>query len=166
MATLDKKTLADKTQLHEIIVAQMRQNLDDIVRSAQAAHGGATHEDAVAKSKYDTHGLELSYLAGSQFERANLLRADIVSFSALKPTLFDKDQAIGVSCLVSLESIHPNQKKLVFLSPYGAGMTVNWQTSPVSIVSPESPLGVELVDSFAGDEIEAGSQTLEIISIL
>ena len=71
-----------KTAVVKAILKVVDQEIEILERSAQEAHEGATHEDAVAKSKYDTHGLELSYLAGSQYERARKLATSSITLAA------------------------------------------------------------------------------------
>lgn len=148
------------------VLKKLESNLDEIVRSADAAHGGATHEDAVAKSKYDTHGLELSYLAGSQYERANLLQGEIKSLMESSQKVLDSDAAIGHSSIIEIEDEDSGKSKLLFLSPFGAGLDHQWNGKKVTIVSPQSPLGNELMDQYLGDGISLSSNDYIIIGLV
>lgn len=141
----------DKPKLLEQLLVRLHQQLQDIEKSAAAAHGGAIHEDAVAKSKYDTHGLELSYLAGSQRERAQRLQAEIKQLEQLNPKRFEDDDAIDVGALVCVKQ--GQKQRLYFLLPYGSGLTLSCQGHEIHVISPESPLGGELLDGYVGDEV-------------
>src|SRR4051812_31278987 len=55
-----------KEELVKAIIAKLNHNLGILERAARAAHAEATHESSKAENKYDTRGLEASYLAGGQ----------------------------------------------------------------------------------------------------
>lgn len=141
---MNKETLKDK------IIEALEGQLITIQKAAGAAHSGATHEDAVAKGKYETHGLELSYIAGSQYERARHLAAELEAFRSKKLLSFHEDQPIDEGALVTLES--QTGKSLVFLSNLGAGILID----KVKVLSPASPLGEEIMGSTVGDEVDLG----------
>ena len=56
----------DKKRLLEEIIARLRADAAKMKAAALATHEEATHEDNKAESKYDTRGLEASYLAEAQ----------------------------------------------------------------------------------------------------
>ena len=80
-----------KTQLLELITATLARNLDIAQRAAQTAYETATHEENVAENKYDTLGLEASYLATGQARRTEEIRQALVKYQGL--TLRDYDAA-------------------------------------------------------------------------
>ena len=146
----------------------MDQEIEILERSAQEAHEGATHEDAVAKSKYDTHGLELSYLAGSQYERARKLATDRKQFFDQSLASFDGDTPIAATALVALQN-QGGTIRFLYISQPCAGIEVDFAGKKVQVLSPESPLGLEVIDSYLGDEVEVGqnsSQSYEIIDLI
>ena len=55
------------------LIKQINDELEVIKKSAEIAHDDATHEESRAENKYDTRGLESSYLAGAQMERVRIL---------------------------------------------------------------------------------------------
>ena len=153
---LDGLGLSHKKDLVTAILDQLQREVADTTKAAQAAHSGATHEDAVAKSKYDTHGLELSYLAGSQYERAEKMATDLHNLRSMKITLFDQDDRVAVGTVVELA--HPDASSdLYFLCPYGAGLTVSWLEFQVKVVSQSSPLGGDLMGAYVDDEVFIGN---------
>lgn len=161
---VEKFTLADKKALVLNVASAIEEQLAHVLKSATSAHGGATHEDAVAKSKYDTHGLELSYLAGSHFQRAKVLETELSKLKAMPVALAETNAPIGTGTLVALNSA--NTVKLIFLSPYGAGLRINYQEENISVISPLSPLGQEILDSYEGDEFTLSGQEICISKII
>lgn len=141
---------AKKTVLKKLL-ALWEQKLTDIKKSAKAAHGGATHEDAVAKSKYDTHGLELSYLAGSQQERALKLQAEILQLKQFQLRSFKETDSVQVGAFVALRS--QGEERAYFILNHGSGVKVNYEGIDIQVISPESPLGENLLDGYLNDDI-------------
>ena len=63
-------TLKDKQAIIDRLVEKLQSEAEALVRAAQAAHEAATHEESRAEDHHDTRGLEASYLAGAQAQRA------------------------------------------------------------------------------------------------
>ena len=156
--SLIELSLADKKKIIAVLIDFLEGKLREIQRSAEAAHGGATHEDAVAKSKYDTHGLELSYLAGAQLERAKLLESEIRSLHESPCKIFGDDDVIQHGSLINLVPERSTAPQKTFLiSPYGAGEQISYRNLSITVLSPHSPLGEEVIDQYLGDTIPLGS---------
>jgi hypothetical protein len=143
----------DKRMLHKLLLKALRAELDAIRQAAGAAKEGATHEDAVAKSKYDTHGLELSYLAGSQFERARHAEVKLQRLENAPFALFHKGDHIDTGALVVLRDSAKGQRHVYLLSSIGAGLTLCYKDEEIKVISPESPLGESLISLGAGDRV-------------
>src|SRR5689334_15606079 len=60
----------NKLRLIEEIITALEAELANYARSARAAHAEATDEQSKAENKYDTRGLEASYLARGQSRQA------------------------------------------------------------------------------------------------
>ena len=56
----------NKRALIKKIVARLTDELEVYFRAAHASRAEATHEQSKAENKYDTRGLEASYLAHGQ----------------------------------------------------------------------------------------------------
>ncbi len=156
----------DKTRLHQLLLDALKAELEATLKAAEVAREGATHEDAVAKSKYDTHGLELSYLAGSQFERARQMEAKITLLESNPFRMFGEDDEIDVGALVTLRASGKTQSQSYLISNIGAGLDLDFDGRPILVISPESPLGSRLVTRYAGELIENKNlPTYEILGI-
>ena len=166
---LSKLTRKHKEKLYARLKEKMAENYEAIVKSATAAHDGATHEDAVAKSKYDTHGLELSYLAGSQYERAEKLKSELIAMEEIAIQYFEEDDSVQHGAAVELLNSSTGQQKIVFLLKYGAGVITTWEGKNVQVISPQTPMGEAILDAYVGDEIQIGNgkdQTYEIVALI
>src|SRR5271155_1552470 len=86
------------------IIARLKDELEIYFRAAQFSRAEATHESSKAESKYDTRGLEASYLARGQSKQAAELEAAIAEFEKLPVKKFADGEAIGIGALVELEN--------------------------------------------------------------
>lgn len=157
----------DKQRVVDGIKAEVARELAVITASAKAAHEAATHEDAKPENEYDTRGLEASYLARGQAQRAAQLEAELAGLSALVLAPLSSGDPISVGALVELESERGRQ--LCFLSPAGAGIEVEVGQVAVTVVTPRSPLGAALLGKTEGDGFElaakGGTRDYEILTV-
>jgi len=119
-------------------------------RAAQFARAEATHEQNKAEHKYDTRGLEASYLAHGQSKQAAELEAAIAEFEKLAVRKFAPEEAIAVGALVELE--HGGESSIYFLGPRAGGTEVIHDRKEILVITAQSPLGEQLLGKKAGDQ--------------
>ncbi|MDH1263038.1 GreA/GreB family elongation factor [Pseudomonas sp. GD03944] len=142
----------DKSQLHHLIIETLRADLANAERAALTAYETATHEENIAENKYDTLGLEASYLAAGQARRVEEIRQALSTWQHLVLRTFDEQQGIQLSALVWLADAEGDEQCL-FLGPHGAGMKVSLEGQDIRVISPRAPLGQALLGSREGDEV-------------
>ena len=74
---MNKRALIDK------IIAHLAAERELATKAARAAHAESTHEQSKADNKYDTRGLEASYLAHGQAQQAAEIGEAILRFESL-----------------------------------------------------------------------------------
>ena len=157
-----------KSVITQIIVA-LEKSLEDTLNAANQARQTATHKESVAKTKYDTFGLEASYLAHGQFKRVAELEEAVESFKNMSITEFDDDDEIVVTALVSLESEQGDVRTL-FIGPFGGGLKVECDSLEVIVITADAPLGRKLLGKGVGDEISFSVDNqvkcFEIVNVL
>jgi len=134
------------------IIAQLRSELALFTASAQATHEEATHEENKAEDKYDTRGLEASYLAMGQLKQAGELQQAVQAFEALAPRDFAPGEGISLGALVTLES--RGQVSRYFVGPRAGGTEVTCEGRAVMVITPQSPLGRQLMDRPQGATVQ------------
>ena len=92
----------NKTELLQRIVERLGVDLDVAQRAAQTAYEAATAEENIAENKYDTLGLEASYLATGQARRMEEIRQARVAYQQLQVRDYDHEAGIQLSNLVLL----------------------------------------------------------------
>lgn len=143
----------NKTHLLQLIVERLQHDLEIAVRAAQTAYETATHEENIAENKYDTLGLEASYLAAGQARRVEEIRQSLNVYqqTACKP--FDEQRGIQVGDLVILETDQGEQRRL-FLGPDAAGLKIQTDEQLITVITARAPLGQSLLGKAEGDSVE------------
>ena len=139
----------NKRALIQKIVQQLASELAVYFRAAQASRAEATHEQSKPENKYDTRGLEASYLARGQSKQAAELEAAIADFEKLEVRKFGAADGIGVGALVELET--GGERSFYFIGPRAGGTEVVQDKKEILVITPHSPLGAQLMDKKAGD---------------
>ncbi|MCW8931888.1 MAG: GreA/GreB family elongation factor [Gammaproteobacteria bacterium] len=143
----------NKALLHEQIFSELEMVYKNAIDSAQRAYDTAIDEENEAENKYDTMGLEASYLAHGQSQRVNECKNDLVEFKKLKALQFSPETPISLGALIYIAD-DSNHQQCLFLSPVAGGLKIFFQEKEVTLVTPSSPLGKALSSSMTGDEIE------------
>ncbi|MBJ9975706.1 transcription elongation factor GreAB [Pseudomonas sp. S75] len=142
----------DKTALLAGIVERLEHDCDLLRRAAQTAYETATAEENIAENKYDTLGLEASYLATGQARRSAELRQALLAYQQLILRDYDAARGIQLSNRVTLED-DQGRRQCLFLGPEGAGLKIGRGAAQVTVITPRSPLGLQLLGKQLDDEI-------------
>src|SRR5689334_6146001 len=156
-----------KAQLIQQVIASLNDSLALLQKAARASHAEATHESSKAESKYDTRGLEAAYLAGGQARQAKEILDSIKIYESLVAKEFAPDEPIDLTALVELDS--DGIRSTFFLGPRNGGLEIEFARKPVTVITPQSPLGQNLMGKKAGARWTAkvGGSTVkhDIISV-
>ena len=136
------------------LITALRSELDRQYQRAVAAlagaHEAATGADTKAENKYDTRGLEASYLAAGQADQAESLLRGITLLSGFEFPDFDIDDPIAPGALVEVEIEEEIQYFL--LAPAGGGLTFTTEAGEiVTVIGPASPLSGRLIGKTTGN---------------
>src|SRR5690606_41710128 len=83
LLTAPAPTDACPLSLHDALpILKLREDANAMLAAAQATREDATHEDNKAENKYDTRGLEASYLAEAQARQAEEAGIGLARFEA------------------------------------------------------------------------------------
>lgn len=145
-----------KTTILEAVLAELENDLHRLQAANEDASAGATSSEARAETKWDTCGLESSYLArghAMQFEALASLVHDLRSFTVLSFS----GKPIEMGALIEVEQ--GNEAMLFFLLPCGGGIEVTVEGCKIMVITPESPVGTALLEKMKGDtySFRAGS---------
>jgi len=154
----------NKRLLLKQIIASLEENLALLDKAARASHAEATHESSKAENKYDTRGLEAAYLAGGQARQAREILDSIKVYQSLQIRDFDPNDPIDLTAVVELDA--GGSRSTYFIGPKSGGLELQYQGNEIVVITPQSPLGQNLVGKTAGDRWSqklAGSTTKFVI---
>lgn len=143
--------MVDKSRLLKQIVALLDAELARYASSARAAHEEATHEQSRAENKYDTRGLEASYLARGQSKQAAETLEARECYARMAPRSFAAEEPVGIGALVELKG--EGERAIYLMGPLAGGREVECDGTEVMVMTPGSPLGALLMGKRAGDQV-------------
>jgi hypothetical protein len=141
--------MINKRALLDQIVARLQAELELLTTAALATHAEATDEENKAEDKYDTRGLEASYLAHGQSKAAEETAQALAQFQALALRDFAANEPIGLGALVALDG--PGR---YFVGPRAGGTEIKLAGKTVLVITPQSPLGRQLLGRRQGDSVQ------------
>ena len=156
----------DKAIVIQKIVEALQSELEAYVRAAKFSHAEATAEENRAENKYDTRGLEASYLAAGQANKVVEIEQSLDTIRPLEGVDFS-DEPIDVGALVELQQDDFINHYLIGPSAGGTEVVVNG--TEILVITLESPLGEQLVGKREGDSFKlalAGrQQSAQVIAV-
>ena len=142
----------NKRALIKKIVNRLVEELEVYFRAAQASRTEATHEQSKAENKYDTRGLEASYLARGQSRQAAEIQGAIAAFEKLDSRQFGEAEPVDVGAFVEVEL--DGEMAAYFIGPKAGGTEVMHDKREVLVITPESPLGQQLMGKKQGEVLK------------
>ena len=136
-----------KTAILRAVIAEIEKEL----RSQQAAMGsaraGATDEQSRAETKWDTCGLEASYLAHGLAQQFESLATDLLNLRSFMVPVFD-GQPVSDGALIEVEL--DRETLLYFMLPSGGGLEVQLEGRTITVITSASPIGAALLGKQQG----------------
>jgi len=133
------------------MIARLHDDVSILEQAVQVARDTATHADCLGSSKYETMGLEASYLAQGQGTR--LLEVERALEYFLRLRLIPSMPVIGVSSLVALDDDAGN-RQLLWLATEAGGLKIQHNALNITVITPKAPLGHALMGKTMHDEVE------------
>ena len=152
MASAQKRSLLDQ------LIAKLQHEADTLISAAKAAHEAATHEESRSEDKHDTRGLEASYLAGAQADRAAQLQTLISAYRMMALKDFDAGDPVAPGALVELVQLETERRSRYLVVERGGGATLSMDGQTVQVIGPQSPLGEAMMGRRVDEEFEVEAQ--------
>ncbi|QBG47512.1 transcription elongation factor GreAB [Verrucomicrobia bacterium S94] len=139
----------DKSNVLKAVIDALEEELRVQLKGQKMAAEGATHVEAKAESKWDTCGLEQSYLARGLAKQFEALAAGVLELRSFQPPDFS-GKPIGTGALIEAEM--DGFRDWFFLLDCGGGTEVTVDDGvAVTVITPESPVGAALAGKTEGD---------------
>ncbi len=138
----------DKQKILKTVQEALEEELRRQLAAQEMAATGATHVEAKAESKWDTCGLEQSYLARGHAKLFESLARQVEELRSFVPSCFS-GKPIGAGAL--LETEVDGETALFFLLYCGGGTEIEVDGREITVITPESPVGAALLGKRQGD---------------
>ncbi len=162
------EALPAKADLLGALVARVRADHEEVVRSQHAAQHGSTHIETRAEDPKDTRATEASYLARGLAERVESLGEMLAVLEAFRPPAFGADDEIALGALVTVED-EEGESSHLFLVPIGGGENLDVGGTQVRTLTPGTPLGSRLMGLRVDDDVSApsprGDRELTVVAL-
>ncbi len=141
-----------KSAVRDAIVAQLQRELDLQSRAAHDSREEATSVENKAEGKYDMRSQEAAYLAEGQARLALELVESLSLYHAIDLNALPAGSPAAVGALVTLE--YQGRESHYFLGPRNGGLDVTIDNTTVTVVTPTSPLGRQLIGRHGGSTVQ------------
>jgi len=131
------------------ILENIEKELEVLIIAANNAHLAAIDDQSVAETQYDTLAIEASYLAEGQSRRVQALKNAIATIKSL---VLKESVRVIIGSLVQL-SADESSKHWFFISPVGAGFRCQVTQQNITVITPQSPMGIALLGKRSLDDI-------------
>ena len=143
----------NKQEIVASILDRLREEFESRNRVSKSTREGGNDAESKAEGKYDTLAIEENYLADGLARQALAAAEAMAEIEKMPLRTFAGDDPIDLGALVEIE--FPGAKEWFFLAPSGGGTEVQHVVTPVTVITPESPLGSQLIGLRAGGRTTA-----------
>lgn len=160
----------DKRNIFEQIKAELEETLANTEKSKQEYQDEANRHKGRMASRYDTFKEEAQMMVNAQEVRIAELRASLVQIQAVldHPTALETTDKIRSGTVILLEADDGTKRRHV-LAPTGGGIKVAVGNEELVVITPDSPLGKQLMGLSVGDEVEirvgSNKRNYEIVEV-
>jgi transcription elongation GreA/GreB family factor len=141
----------NKTAVRDQILVQLRKELALQTRAAQLSREEAISEESRPENQYDMHSQEAAYLAEGQARLAAEIAANITLYEGLAIPPISPDGLVAVGAAVAVENA--GRRVWYFIGPRAGGLELEVDGMSVLVLTPQSPLGRELLGKRVGDSV-------------
>ena len=143
------------------IAEELQAQFELVKRAADTAREDATDEESRARSKYETQGLEASYLAAGQAQSAEEIALAMQTLTAEPFPPYGERDAIGEGALVEVDL--GGESEWFLFTPCSGGLTLNVEGTEVTLLAPGAPLREELFGLKKGTRLKARKLTIRSV---
>ncbi len=142
----------DKSKVLDALLSALEEELRNAISASQDAADYATNEESRAESRWDTQGLEASYLAAGHAGQARHWAEAIDELKAERLDFLRKYETISLGAFFECEMDGARQRFIFAGTAGGQVLAVNG--GEVTVITKSSPLAHRVVGHRAGDAFE------------
>jgi len=144
-----KDSYMNKAAILSATIDALRAEFDSLHDTSRKTRAAGNDAESKAEGKYDTRSTEDNYLADGLARQAHAAAQAATAYEHFAPPAFGPGTPIDLGAVVQLA--FADETRWFFLGPAGGGIEVTCDGVPVTILTPESPLGRQLIGMKPGD---------------
>jgi len=144
-----------KSDVRNAIVQELQQELARQASAAETSRDEAISEESRAENKWDTHSQEAAYLAEGQAKLAAEIQTSLELYASLPLPDFGPNDQIALGAIVQLDAAIAGGHIWYFIGPRAGGLQLSIDGRAILVVTPQSPLGRQLLGKRVGDSIQS-----------
>jgi len=142
--------MLDKQTALQCMIEQLSSDLLMLEQAVALARDTATHADCQGSSRYETMGLEASYLAQGQGTRLLEVERSLKYFKKLTVNACTAEVVLSSMLLLADEQDH---QQMLWIASEAGGLKVQCGETEITVITPRSPLGSALMGKINADEV-------------
>ncbi len=139
----------NKEQFFDQLIEALRKEALHAVKASQDAADYATNEESRAESKWDTQGLEASYLAAGQACQAKQWAEAVEELQSRREFLLNTKTEVTLGALFTCDL--DGSEEVFFFSSVAGGQVIKMGDQEVTVITAQSPLASRLRGLKAGE---------------
>ena len=149
-----------KEQALDALEATIKEKWQDAKKAFDTSRASVTSDQSKQESKYDTRGLEESYLAHGLAQSVMDLEEALSHLNTCRMSA--RSETVQLGSLIHCRGTQ-GQSIYFLLSSSGGGIEAESEGNEVTIITPESPLAKNLTGKVSGESISTPSFTIKEI---
>lgn len=150
--SIRKNQSVKKAEILSGILEALRNETGRLLQSSRDTRAAGNDSESKAEGKYDTRSTEDNYLADGLARQAQAASAAAEAYLHFAPPPFGPTDSIDLGALVDLEFVEG--ARWFFLGPAGGGIEVTCAGKSITVLTPDSPLGRQVIGLKAGGSTE------------
>lgn len=148
----------NKSEIVQAILEKLREEFDSRRSISMQTRAAGNDAENKAEDKYDTRSTEENYLADGLARQALAATKAAAPYEKLPLFDFEPEDAVDLGALIELAL--PHSKEWFFLGPSAGGLEIELEGKAITVITPESPLGSQLMGQKAGFSTQKPKATI------
>ena len=140
-----------KSKIVDAVLEHLRGDFERRQAAARRTREQGNDAESKSEGKYDTRSTEGNYLADGLARQALEAAAAAEAIEKMPIRDFAAGEGIDIGALIELEFAKETEFFLIATS--GGGTEVVWNKKTIVVLTPESPLGSQLIGRRAGERV-------------
>lgn len=140
-----------KREIIHAVLEHLRGDFERRQSAARRTRQQGNDAESKAEGKYDTRATEENYLADGLARQAVVAAKAAEAIEKMSVRAFEPHEAIDLGALVELK--FPKVSEFFLLAPSGGGTEIVWEGKTIVVLTPESPLGLQLMGRLVAEKV-------------